>query len=97
MYTVTFFVVYDPRTDVCYRVEAPYAFTKDETRRADLMHHVVRDVAATRGPPLAVEKADELARVSVGEKAALRQKLSEKLSSDQMKTYDNVRWADADE
>ncbi|RDZ63662.1 nuclease [Haloferax sp. Atlit-12N] len=96
-YTVTFFVLYDPRTDVCYRVEAPYAFTKDPDRRADLMHHVVRDVAATRGPPLAVEKADELARVSIGEKAALRRKLSEKLDSDQMKSYDNIRWVDADE
>ncbi|KAB1198382.1 MULTISPECIES: DNA double-strand break repair nuclease NurA [Haloferax] len=96
-YTVTFFVLYDPRTDVCYRVEAPYAFTKDPETRENLMHHVVRDVAATRGPPLAVEKADELARVSVGEKAALRRKLSDRLSSDPMKSYDNVRWADADE
>ena len=97
LYTLTFFVLYDPRTDVCYRVEAPYAFTRDEATREDLMHHVVRDVAATRGPPLAVEKADELARVSVGEKAALRRKLSDRLSSDQMKSYDNVRWVDADE
>ncbi|KTG28383.1 DNA double-strand break repair nuclease NurA [Haloferax profundi] len=96
-YTVTFFVLYDPRTDVCYRVEAPYAFTKDEAMREKLMRHVVRDVAATRGPPLAVEKADELARVSVGEKAALRRKLSEKLGSDQMKSYDNIRWVDEDE
>ncbi|WP_416840619.1 DNA double-strand break repair nuclease NurA [Haloferax sp. DFSO52] len=96
-YTVTFFVLYDPRTDVCYRVESPYAFTKDEETRENLMHHVVRDVAATRGPPLAVEKADELARVSVGEKAALRRKLSDRLSSDQIKSYDNIRWVDADE
>ncbi|WP_411964266.1 DNA double-strand break repair nuclease NurA [Haloferax sp. YSMS24] len=96
-YTLTFFVLYDPRTDVCYRVEAPYAFTKDEATRENLMHHIVRDVAATRGPPLAVEKADELARVSVGEKAALRRKLSDRLSSDQMKSYDNIRWVDADE
>ncbi|AFK20062.1 DNA double-strand break repair nuclease NurA [Haloferax mediterranei ATCC 33500] len=96
-YTLTFFVLYDPRTDVCYRVEAPYAFTKDADRRENLMHHIVRDVAATRGPPQAVEKADELARVSVGEKAALRRKLSEKLGSDAVKSYDNIRWVDADE
>ncbi|ELZ96833.1 hypothetical protein C440_03628 [Haloferax mucosum ATCC BAA-1512] len=96
-YALTFFVLYDPRTDVCYRVEAPYAFTKDTERRENLMHHVVRDVAATRGPPKAVEKADELARVSIGEKAALRRKLSEKLDTDLVKSYDNIRWVDADE
>ncbi|ELZ78129.1 hypothetical protein C455_10618 [Haloferax larsenii JCM 13917] len=91
-YTVTFFVLYDPRTDVCYRVEAPYAFTKDPDVRENLMHHLVRDVAAERGPPKAIAKADELARVSGVEKAALRRKLEETLSSGSMRTYDDVRW-----
>ncbi|WP_396611813.1 DNA double-strand break repair nuclease NurA [Haloferax sp. S1W] len=91
-YTVTFFVLYDPRTDVCYRVEAPYAFTKDPERRENLTQHVVRDVAAGRGPPLAIAKADELARVSAVEKAALRRKLEETLSSGSVHTYNDIRW-----
>ncbi|MFC6824297.1 DNA double-strand break repair nuclease NurA [Halopelagius fulvigenes] len=92
LYEVTFFVVYDPRTDVLYRAEAPYAFTrKEETRRA-LTTQILRDVAAQRGPPEAVEKADELARISAHEKAALRRKLEDEFESDAVRRYDDVRW-----
>ncbi|RDI72388.1 DNA double-strand break repair nuclease NurA [Halopelagius longus] len=92
LYEVTFFVVYDPRTDVLYRAEAPYAFTrKEETRRA-LATQILRDVAAQRGPPEAVEKADELARISAHEKAALRRKLEDEFESDAVRRYDDVRW-----
>ncbi|WP_410766702.1 DNA double-strand break repair nuclease NurA [Haloferax sp. DFSO60] len=91
-YTVTFFALYDPRTDVGYRVEAPYAVTKNPEVREKLTLQAVRDVAANRGPPTAIEKADELARVSVGEKTALRRKLAEEMSSEAQYTYDDHRW-----
>lgn len=93
-YQVTFFVVYDPRDDVVYKVEAPYAFTKDADLRERLERQLLRDVAYGRGPPMAVEKADELARISVREKEALRRKIEEETGSDRAKTYDVVRWGE---
>ena len=49
-------------------------------------------MATTRGPPKAVGKADELARISATEKAALRRKFEERFDSDQQATYDDRRW-----
>ena len=91
-YEVAFLPVYDPRTDVLYRVESPAAFVRDEETRERLTQQVLHDVAVGRGPPPAVQKADELARVSQGEKAALRRKLEEYLDSDAVRRYDEERW-----
>ncbi|AUX08491.1 NurA domain-containing protein [Halalkaliarchaeum desulfuricum] len=91
-YEVTFFVLYDPRYDVLYKVEAPAAFTRDPDIRAALTDQIVGDVAAAGGPPQAVAKADELARVSASEKVALRRKFEEQFDSEQLHTYDDVRW-----
>ncbi|RXK51914.1 DNA double-strand break repair nuclease NurA [Halorientalis pallida] len=95
-YEVTFFVVYDPREELVYRVEAPYAFTRDEALREELTMQIVSDVAARTGPPLAVEKADELARISRQEKAALQRQLEETFSSDRQREYNDVRWEGAE-
>ena len=92
LYEPTFMVVYDPRTDVTYKLEAPYAFTRDAGTRERLTRQVVAEVAATRGPPEPVAKADALARISASEKAALRRKFEERLGSDQQATYDDLRW-----
>ena len=91
-YEVAFFPIYDPRTDVCYRVESPAVFVRDDETRARLTQQLLHDVAVARGPPPAVGKADELARVSQGEKAALRRKLEEYLDSDAVRRYDDERW-----
>ena len=95
-YEVTFFVVYDPREELVYRVEAPYAFTKDPDRREDLTMHVLTDVAAQTGPPLAVQKADELARISRQEKRALQRQLENTFSTDRQREYNDVRWDDVE-
>jgi len=92
LYEPTFMVVYDPRTDVTYKLEAPYAFARDDAVRDRLTRQVLADVATTRGPPEAVGKADELARISATEKAALRRKFEERFDSDQQATYDDRRW-----
>ena len=92
LYEPTFMIVYDPRTDVTYKLEAPSAFTRDEDTRERLTRQVLAEVAATRGPPEPVAKADELARISATEKAALRRKFEERLGSDQQSTYDDLRW-----
>ena len=91
-YEVTFFVVYDPREELVYRVEAPYAFTEDADLREDLTMQILTDVAARNGPPMAVEKADELARISRQEKGALERQLEETFESGQQRVYDDVRW-----
>ena len=95
LYEPTFMIVYDPRTDVTYKLEAPYAFTRDSETRDQLTRQVLADVATTRGPPEAVAKADELARISATEKAALRRKFEERFDSDQQATYDDLRWGKA--
>ncbi|MFB6101100.1 MAG: DNA double-strand break repair nuclease NurA [Haloplanus sp.] len=91
-YEVTFFVVYDPREDLCFRVEAPAGLTRDADARDRLTRQILRDVATARGPPPVVERADALARIGVDEKAALRRKFEERLDSPFVRTYDDVRW-----
>jgi hypothetical protein len=89
---VTFFVVYDPREDLCYRIEAPAGLTRDADARDRLTRQILRDVAVSRGPPTVVDRADALARIGVDEKAALRRKFEERLDSAFVRTYDDVRW-----
>ena len=93
-YEVTFFAIYDPRNDLCYKVEAPYAITRDPETRRQLRTQILSEVAAERGPPQAVAKADELAKISAAEKAALRRKFEAQLHSEQMETYDDERWTE---
>jgi len=93
-YEVTFFVIYDPRTDLCYKVEAPYAVSRDPETRQQLQTQILSEVAAERGPPTAVDKADELAKISASEKAALRRKFETILHSEQQSTHDKRRWGD---
>jgi hypothetical protein len=46
----------------------------------------------SRGPPLAVRKADELARISREEKAALEGALERAFESERERDYDESRW-----
>ncbi len=93
-YEVTFFVVYDPRDDLCYRIEAPYAFTRDPDVREALARQLLQDVAVAHGPPTIVEKADELARIGTAEKRSLRETLEEAFETTEDRTYDDHRWGD---
>ncbi len=95
-YEVTFCIIYDPRHDICYKVEAPYAVTKDDEVRQQLTTQVLSEVAAERGPPRAVAKADELARISAAEKQSLRRKFEAQFKSESLRTYDSIRWAGED-
>ena len=91
-FEVTFMVIADPRTGVTYRAEAPRAVTADPTRRAALTRQLLREVAAERGPPRAIAKADSLAGISRGEKRALRQVLEQTWDTSVDRTYDDLRW-----
>jgi hypothetical protein len=92
-YAVTFFVVYDPRDDLVYRVEAPYAVTRDPTTREQVTQHVLSEVAAERGPPLPVAKADELARIDRQGKRTLRRRIEREFDADRQRSYDDKRWS----
>jgi hypothetical protein len=91
-YEVTFFVVYDPRDDLVYRIEAPYYFTSDPDRRAALTTHMLSEVAGERGPPLAVGKADELARIDRQGKKTLRRRIEREFDTSEQETYNDKRW-----
>ena len=96
LYEVTFCIIYDPRHDICYKLEAPYAVTRDDEVRRQLTTQILSEVAAERGPPRAVAKADELARISTAEKTSLRRKFEAQFDSESLRTYDSVRWAGED-
>ncbi len=91
-YEVTFFVVYDPRSDLLYRVETPYAFARTPGIREAIAHQVLRDVAISSGPPTVVEKADELARIGNAEKASIRERFEDAFETSRDRTYDDHRW-----
>ncbi|WP_435346170.1 DNA double-strand break repair nuclease NurA [Haloarchaeobius sp. HRN-SO-5] len=93
-YEVTFCAIYDPRDDIVYRLEAPYAFTKDEETREELRLFAMREVAGESGPPRAVARADEMARISRDEKAALRETLEESFDARRDGEYDELRWGE---
>ncbi|WP_435359166.1 DNA double-strand break repair nuclease NurA [Haloarchaeobius sp. DFWS5] len=93
-YEVTFCVIYDPREDLVYRLEAPYAVTKDEETREDLRLYALQEIAAEGGPPRAVAKADELARISRDEKRALGETLEQSFDARQTRDYDDSRWGE---
>jgi len=92
-YEVTFYMLYDPRTDTVYRVESPAVFTRDEELRERLTRHVLKSVATERGPPLAVRKADQLARISRQETVALREALERAFDSELDTNYGDERAA----
>ena len=96
-YEVTFCYLYDPRNDVTYKIEAPRAVTEDEETRAALTTQLLSEVATQRGPPEAIDKADELAKISAEEKVSIRRKFEETFGSERLRSYDDVRWPGADE
>jgi len=91
-YEVAFCVLYDPRTDTVYKAELPRAFAEDAAVRERVTAQLVRDVAAAAGPPEAIARADELARISVREKRHLVDAMAEAMGTEPRSGYDAVRW-----
>ncbi|MFB6093882.1 MAG: DNA double-strand break repair nuclease NurA [Halanaeroarchaeum sp.] len=91
-YEVAFTVVYDPRTDLVFKVELPAAFATDRETRERVEHDVVSAVAAERGPPEPVAKADSLARIDRGQKRELVRRLERGFDSEVDANYDRERW-----
>jgi hypothetical protein len=96
-YEVTFFVVYDPRDDLVYRVEAPYFVTRDEELREQVTTQILAEVARERGPPLAVGKADDLARIDRQGKQTLRDRIEQEFDTSRQESYNDKRWGAIEE
>lgn len=90
--SVTFMVIHDPRDGMIYRVEAPAWVTEDADSRDRITHLLLREIAAERGPPRAIAKADRLARISRGERRSLRDVFANAWETDLDRTYDDRRW-----
>ncbi|QLC33025.1 DNA double-strand break repair nuclease NurA [Halarchaeum sp. CBA1220] len=91
-YEVAFCVLYDPRTDTVYKAELPRVFAEDDGVRERVTDQLVRDVAAAGGPPDAVGRADELARISVSEKRQLVDAMADAMETEPREGYDVDRW-----
>jgi len=91
-YEVAFFYVHDPRTELTFKVELPAAFADEEEVRNAVRTHVLGEIATRGGPPLAVSKADSLAKIDASSKRSLVEKMSEALDSRATRTYDDDRW-----
>lgn len=96
-YEVSFFVVYDPRTDLVYRIEAPVAVTSDEDLRIDIRDYVLAEIARERGPPRVIQKADDLARIDRQGKETLRNRLEREFETSQQQRYNDHRWGAIDQ
>lgn len=91
-YEVTFMAIFDPRDGIVYRLEAPLGWTRDPEMRDRLTRYCLREIAAERGPPRAVAKADTLARIGRGQKQSLRRALEAEWETVLDRTYDDRRW-----
>ncbi|WP_458188005.1 DNA double-strand break repair nuclease NurA [Haladaptatus sp. NG-WS-4] len=91
-YEVTFCVVYDPRGDLLYKVEAPRIFTSDETNRRRIERQILKEIAVSRGPPLVISKADSLARIGRNSMQSLIKSFERSFDSELDENYNAVRW-----
>ncbi|MDR5656240.1 DNA double-strand break repair nuclease NurA [Halodesulfurarchaeum sp. HSR-GB] len=91
-YEVAFFVIYDPRTELLFKAELPGGFAEDPAVRSAVEQYVLRGVAAERGPPLPIAKADELARIGSEGKAELVRRLEVAFDTSEDRNYDAERW-----
>ena len=92
LYNLTFFMIYDPRLDIVYRVETPYAFSISPTLREKIETFVLREIAIHNGPPRSIIKADHLARLSKTDRLLLRRLLANSFGSRIDVNYNSYRW-----
>ncbi len=91
-YEVTFCVIYDPRRDLLYKVEAPRIFTADESRRRRIERQILQEIAVESGPPTVISKADSLAKIGQNSTRSLIRSFERSFDSELDINYDAVRW-----
>lgn len=93
-YDLAAMVVYDPRDNLVFRVEAPRPLVESSKSRDRITRHVLSGIARESGPPPTLRKADELARISRGDRQQLKRELEHTLTSPEVTSYDELRWGD---
>lgn len=93
-YDLAMMVVYDPRERLVFRIEAPQTLVEDQTIRDALTTHILAGIAREGGPPPTLRKADELARISRGERRNLKREFERAITSTEVPRYDDLRWGD---
>ena len=92
LYNLTFFMIYDPRLDIVYRVETPYAFSSSPILREKIETFILREIAIHNGPPRSIVKADHFARLSKADRFLLKHRLANSFGSRIDVNYNSYRW-----
>ena len=93
LYDLTFFMIYDPRSGVVFRVESPYAFSQNPLIRQKIENFILKEMAIYNGPPRAINKADHLARMSNSQKVTLGKILAAHYNTRIDVNYNFIRWS----
>lgn len=96
-YDLAAMVVLDPREHLVFRVEAPAVLVEGRGVREAITRHVLAGIAREGGPPPTLRKADELARISRGDRRQLKRELERTLATTEVPRYDDLRWGGAAE
>ncbi|KZN25452.1 nuclease [Haladaptatus sp. R4] len=91
-YELTFCVIYDPRRDLLFKIEAPRIFTDDETCRRRIERQILKEIAVSRGPPTVISKADSLAQIGRNSRDSLITSFERSFDTKLDENYNNVRW-----
>lgn len=84
-----------PKTGELFRVEVPKLMVRDDERRDEIQLKALKEVAQRQGVPLAIHRADRLARISRKNRHAIRNMITQTEYS-----YDynwDGRWSDLDD
>ena len=92
LYNLTFFMIYDPRLDIVFRVETPYAFSISPILREKIETFILREIAIHKGPPRSIVKADHFARLSKADRFLLKRHLANSFGSRIDVNYNSYRW-----
>ena len=90
-------MIYDPRSDLIYRVESPYVFTQSPNMRKKIENYVLKEMAIYNGPPRVINKADHLAHMSNSEKENIGNLLASSFHTRIDINYNSLRWHSMDQ
>ncbi len=91
-YDLTFFMIYDPRIDVVFRVESPYAFSRNPSMREKIENFIFKEMAIHKGTLSTINKADHLSRMSNPEKESIGKLLAAHFHTRIDVNYNCIRW-----
>ena len=92
-YSLTFFMIFVPKMDTIFKVEAPYGLVKNDEMRWQITRKVLYDISLN-GIPKTLSKADSVAKIQLSE----RKQIISKFRNSRVDTsYNDIRWGEMDE